>query len=33
MPAAPEKPKTPPPNLPGFTTGTACGPGEELPKK
>ena len=28
MPAPPEKPKTPPPNLPGFTTGDACGPGE-----
>jgi hypothetical protein len=28
MPAPPEKPKTPPPNLPGFADGTACGPGE-----
>jgi len=33
MPAPPEKPKTPPPNLPGFAMGTACGPGETLPKK
>jgi hypothetical protein len=31
-PAPPEKPATPPPNLPGFTTGDACGPGE-TPKK
>ena len=28
MPAPPEKPRTPPPNLPGLTDGTACGPGE-----
>ncbi len=28
MPAPPEKPATPPPNLPGFQTGPACGPGE-----
>jgi hypothetical protein len=28
MPAPPEKPKTPPPKLPGFETGSACGPGE-----
>jgi len=27
-PAPPEKPATPPPNLPGFTAGEACGPGE-----
>jgi len=33
MPALPEKPKTPPPNLPGFALGTACGPGEEPQKK
>ena len=26
-PVPPEKPKTPPPNLPGFQTGEACGPG------
>lgn len=26
-PAPPEKPATPPPNLPGFQTGEACGPG------
>lgn len=31
-PAPPEKPATPPPNLPGFQTGEACGPGA-LPKK
>ena len=31
-PAPPEKPATPPPNLPGFQTGEACGPGE-TPKK
>ena len=31
-PAPPEKPSTPPPNLPGFQTGEACGPGE-TPKK
>jgi hypothetical protein len=29
MPAPPEKPATPPPNLPGFQTGAACGPGEQ----
>jgi hypothetical protein len=28
-PAPPEKPATPPPNLPGFQTGEACGPGEK----
>jgi hypothetical protein len=28
MPAPPEKPATPPPNLPGFQSGDACGPGE-----
>jgi len=28
MPAPPDKPATPPPNLPGFQTGDACGPGE-----
>jgi hypothetical protein len=27
-PAPPEKPATPPPNLPGFAAGDACGPGE-----
>lgn len=27
-PAPPEKPATPPPNLPGFQSGDACGPGE-----
>ena len=27
MPAPPEKPATPPPNLPGFQNGEACGPG------
>jgi hypothetical protein len=27
-PAPPSKPATPPPNLPGFQTGDACGPGE-----
>jgi hypothetical protein len=27
-PAPPQKPATPPPNLPGFQTGDACGPGE-----
>jgi len=27
-PAPPEKPATPPPNLPGFQNGEACGPGE-----
>jgi len=32
-PAPPEKPKTPPPNLPGFQTGEACGPGEQPTKK
>ena len=33
-PAPPEKPATPPPNLPGFTTGEACGPGQApAPKK
>lgn len=31
MPAPPEKPKTPPPDLPGFAMGTACGPGGEAP--
>ena len=31
-PAPPEKPKTPPPNLPGFQTGEACGPGEQPAK-
>jgi hypothetical protein len=25
-PAPPEKPATPPPNLPGFQNGEACGP-------
>ena len=33
MPAPPPKPATPPPNLPGFTTGAACGPGEAPPAK
>ena len=28
MPAPPEKPKTPPPDLPGFEIGSACGPGD-----
>lgn len=28
MPALPEKPATPAPNLPGFAAGEACGPGE-----
>ena len=32
-PAPPEKPATPPPNLPGFQTGEACGPGEQPVKK
>jgi hypothetical protein len=32
-PALPQKPATPPPNLPGFEAGTACGPGEEPAKK
>jgi len=32
MPAPPEKPATPPPNLPGFQTGEACGPGEAAPQ-
>jgi hypothetical protein len=32
-PAPPEKPATPPPNLPGFQTGEACGPGETGKKK
>jgi flagellar basal body-associated protein FliL len=32
-PAPPEKPATPPPNLPGFQTGGACGPGETAGKK
>jgi hypothetical protein len=27
-PAPPAKPHTPPPNLPGFAAGEACGPGE-----
>ena len=27
-PAPPGKPATPPPNLPGFQAGEACGPGE-----
>ena len=27
-PAPPEKPATPPPDLPGFAAGDACGPGE-----
>jgi hypothetical protein len=27
-PAPPEKPATPPPNLPGFQAAEACGPGE-----
>lgn len=27
-PAPPEKPATPPPNLPGFAAGEACGPGQ-----
>lgn len=31
-PAPPQKPATPPPNLPGFQTGEACGPGA-VPKK
>jgi hypothetical protein len=32
-PAPPEKPATPPPNLPGFQTGEACGPGAPPTKK
>ncbi len=32
MPAPSEKPSTPPPNLPGFEMGTACGPGEQPSK-
>lgn len=28
MPAPPDKPSTPAPNLPGFAAGEACGPGE-----
>jgi hypothetical protein len=32
-PAPPQKPATPPPNLPGFQTGEACGPGEQPTKK
>ena len=32
-PAPPPKPATPPPNLPGFQTGEACGPGEQPQKK
>ena len=32
MPAPPDKPSTPPPNLPGFEMGTACGPGEQPSK-
>ena len=31
-PAPPQKPATPPPNLPGFQSQAACGPGE-APKK
>ena len=27
MPAPPDKPATPPPDLPGFQTQAACGPG------
>jgi hypothetical protein len=27
-PAPPERPATPPPQLPGFAAGDACGPGE-----
>ena len=29
MPTPPKKPSTPPPKLPDFAMGTACGPGEE----
>lgn len=29
-PAPPEKPATPAPNLPGFTAGDACGPGQAV---
>lgn len=32
-PAPPQKPATPPPNLPGFQTTEACGPGETAEKK
>lgn len=32
-PAPPQKPATPPPNLPGFQTGEACGPGGQPAKK
>ena len=31
-PAPPEKPATPPPNLPGFQTEPSCGPGEQPSK-
>ena len=31
MPAPPDKPATPPPDLPGFQTGEACGPGAAAP--
>jgi hypothetical protein len=30
-PAPPDTPKTPPPNLPGFQTDAACGPGGAAP--
>jgi hypothetical protein len=33
MPAPPQKPATPPPNLPGFQSEPACGPGEQAPVK
>jgi len=32
-PAPPSKPATPPPNLPGFQTTEACGPGDAPGKK
>jgi hypothetical protein len=32
-PAPPQKPATPPPNLPGFQTGEACGPGGTAEQK
>ena len=32
-PAPPEKPATPAPNLPGFQTEAACGPGEAAAAK
>jgi hypothetical protein len=32
-PAPPEKPSAPPPNLPGFQTEAACGPGDAKAQK